>query len=329
RRPRHEDARDVEPLAAVVEKRAGGVGEVGEPLLPRIGRPDRQRIEPAVHPLHLDEAGEQARRARCRAAGIPDRSIADHAGEAGGAGRNSLDGFGPEADLFDEDSGRQVLGHGALLAFIQTSRYVQTSLKSSTPESTLPRRNGMIRVDAAVDAQPAGITSPAAAGSGSPGAASCSSGRSHHGSSPGRSGGTGTGGTSRPNAVTRTFSGSVRSVAGGGGAASSRKNSPRSSPWARPTSTFPTGNRASIRAQRTGEPSPRTTRPRRPVELPLASYAAPGNSTGRRTRCATVFWVTCRSSASAAVSRGMRIRRGTYHRDASQTRTTTESLSDG
>src|SRR6185295_2264713 len=107
---RREDPRHVQPPAAVVEERFGGVGEIADAVL-RLAV-EAQGLEPAVDTLELDEAGDQPRLTVLGPAGVADRAPAGEAGEAGRAGGYPLDRFRPEADLFDVNTGRKVLRHG-------------------------------------------------------------------------------------------------------------------------------------------------------------------------------------------------------------------------
>jgi hypothetical protein len=102
-----EGAGHVEALAAVVEEGAGGVGRVVD--LRRVGGLAVDEVlQAAIAALELAEAGDNLRPTAGRAeAGLTD--------EAAGAGAHPLQEFGSEADFFDVDTGRQILGHRVVL----------------------------------------------------------------------------------------------------------------------------------------------------------------------------------------------------------------------
>jgi hypothetical protein len=118
-------AREAQPRAAVVGERlhrvrvvvdaARGAG-VGVGMPGEVG-------EAAVQALELGEAGDHLGRAHHRLVGHAgvqrpvgreqQRFLAGRAGEGGGAGAHAFDRLGAEADLFDEDAGGEVFGHGS------------------------------------------------------------------------------------------------------------------------------------------------------------------------------------------------------------------------
>ena len=93
-RRRREDPRHVEAAAAVLEERTHAVGEVVGHLDPAV----RERVDPAVDALEVEERGQQRRRAG-------DRSEACRADEPCGARADALDRLLAEAHLLRVDAG--------------------------------------------------------------------------------------------------------------------------------------------------------------------------------------------------------------------------------
>src|SRR6266540_1699843 len=166
-----------------------------------------------------------------------------------------------------------------------------------------------------------------ATGSGAPETPSSSIGRSHSGSSRDPAGVT-AGGFSRAVTITRTVTSRLTGAPSWAVVdASTRTNSPRSSPWARPsTGVFCVSGRATTRTHRTGDPAGRTTRPRTTVAPAWVAYAAPGNKAGRRRRSVRggnggTSWACCSATTSASSGTGMRSLRGTWRRFVDRIRT--------
>jgi hypothetical protein len=84
------------------------VGEVGHLL----AAADQQRLELAVDALELDVAGDQPRLVGQRTARVLHRAVVGQPDEPGRRGGHPLDRLGSVADLFDKDTGSEVLGHG-------------------------------------------------------------------------------------------------------------------------------------------------------------------------------------------------------------------------
>ncbi|WBY06476.1 hypothetical protein PIB19_12805 [Sphingomonas sp. 7/4-4] len=105
RRRRAEDARDIEPPAAIVEECLRGEREV---IARRIAG-DGEVVDSAIIAFIVGETGQQRRRriARCEA----DRAARGHADERAGAGPHAFDRFGAEARLFDEHRWCKIFGH--------------------------------------------------------------------------------------------------------------------------------------------------------------------------------------------------------------------------
>ena len=97
---RRENTRNIQTAAAVVEKCARCVRQVGSALAGR----QVERRQTAIDALEFGVGRDQARLGRRRPGRVLHRPEAGHAGKTGGTGRHAFDRLGAEADLLDIDA---------------------------------------------------------------------------------------------------------------------------------------------------------------------------------------------------------------------------------
>ena len=107
-----EDARHIQPFAAVFEEGARRMREIAFPgNRSGIVGPEEDLLEAAVDSLEFHEARDEPWLSRAWARGILDRAVASHPGKPGCARGDTFDRLRSKAHFFDVNAGGKIFGH--------------------------------------------------------------------------------------------------------------------------------------------------------------------------------------------------------------------------